>query len=76
MNVAETVTVPKTRHVSQKIVLTHVSVQPVGKMQFVMQSVTEPSAHVQMGYKEILMLPVSLLAAAETQIAKTESNAI
>ena len=76
MNVAETVTVPKTRHVSQKIVLTHVLVQLVVKMLFVKPSITEPSAHVQMGYKEIPMFPVSLLAAAETRIAKTESNAI
>ena len=76
MNVAETVTVPKTRHVSQKIVLTHVLVQLVVKMLFVKPSVTEPNARVRMGYKEIPMLPVSLLAAAETLIARTESNVI
>ena len=76
MNVAETVTVPKIKHVSQKIVLTLVLVQLVVKMLFVKPSITEPSAHVQTGYKEIPMFPVSLLAAAETRIAKTESNAI
>ena len=76
MNVAEIVTVPKTKHVSQKIVLTHVLVQLVVKMLFVKQSITEPSAHAQTGYKEILMFPVSLWAAAETLIARTESNVI
>ena len=69
-------TVPKTRHVSQKIVLTHVLVQLAVKTLFVRPSITEPSAHVQTGYKEIPMFHVSLLAAAETLIAKTESNVI
>ena len=55
MNVAKIVTAPKTKHVYQKIVLTHASVQPVVKMQTVMQSVTAQNAHVQVGCREILM---------------------
>ena len=76
MNVAKIVTAPKTKHVYQKIVLTHASVQPVVKMQTVMQSVTEQNAHVQVGCREILMLPAFLLDAVETRIAETGSNVI
>ena len=76
MNVAKIATVHKTKHVYQKVVLTHVLVQPVGKMQSVMQSVTEPNALVLVDCREILMLPVFLLDAAEIQIARTENNVI
>ena len=76
MNVAKIVTVPMTKLVYQTTALTHVLVQPVGKMQSVMQSVTEPNALVLVDCREILMLPVFLLDAAEIQIARTENNVI
>ena len=76
MNVAKIVTVPMTKLVYQTTVLTHVLVQLVGKMQSVMQSVTEPNALVLVDCREILMLPVFLLDAAEIQIARTENNVI
>ena len=76
MNVAKIVTVRKTKHVYQKIVLTRVLVQPVVKMQSVILSVTEPNALVLVDCREILMLPVFLLDATEIQIARTENNVI
>ena len=76
MNVAKIVTVPMTKLVYQTTVLTHVLVQPVGKMQSVVQSVTEPNALVLVDCREILMLPVFLLDAGEIQIARTENNVI
>ena len=76
MNVAKIVIVPKTKLVCQKIVLTHASVQPVDKMQTVMQLDIEPSAHVLVDCKEIHMCLVFLLAAGVTLIARTGSNVI
>ena len=76
MNVAKIVTVRKTKHVYQKLVLTRVLVQPVVKMRSVILSVTEPNAHALVDCREILMLPVFLLDAGEIQIARTENNVI